>query len=122
MTEANFQPPGTRFLRTDLRYMSRRDLFVSSGQFALVGALGLALSFSLGLVAFSNSRELPNLAVLAGLFALVILAGMGLVGCVYLFVRACRRDPAYDPREVWAGDQLGVDLAKEEEHRPEVNL
>ena len=110
MTEAEYKPPGTKFLRTDVRYMSRADLFVSSRQFLLVGVLGLVLTATAGLLAVAEPRqEAPNFYALVAMFLLFILSGMGLAGALYLFVRACVRGASYDPREVWLADQLGVD-------------
>ena len=113
MTEEEYRPLGTPFLRTDVRYMSRRDLFASAVQFLLAGVLGIGLMWLLSLA----GRDLPEFALAVGAFGLVILSGMGFAGAVYLFVRACFRSPHYDPREVWLADELGVDRAEQEEHR-----
>ena len=85
MTEAELKPPGTKFLRTDVRYMSRADLFVSSRQFLLVGVLGLVLTATAGLLAVAEPRqEAPNFYALVAMFLVFILSGMGLAGaCTY---------------------------------------
>ena len=115
--EIRLEPPGPRPFRTDVRYMSRRDLFASSRQFLLASVLGLVLAISLGLLALRDPRQIPRFAVFVGLLALVVLSLAVLALAAYLCVRAFRRNPAYDPREVWAGDLLGVDLAGQEEAR-----
>ena len=55
------------------------------------------------------SGQLVNFILVLSLAVLALAA--------YLCVLAFRRNPAYDPREVWAGDLLGVDLAGQEEAR-----
>lgn len=105
MSHAEYDPPGTRVLRTDVRYMSRRDLFASAGQFLLVGAAGLASLALVGMLMDKVTAGGPGILVPAVLFCVAILTLMGFAGAFYLFILGCRRARTYDPAVVWAADQ-----------------
>lgn len=98
-------PNGAKFMRTNVRYMSRRDLFVSARQFLLVGVLCAVASVTTFVLIFADSsREGPNVYLLGVSLVLAILAAVGLLGGVYLADRATLRSPAYDPEQVRKAD------------------
>ena len=106
MTDDGYPPMGTKFMRTDVRYMSKHDLFVSSRQFLLAGALCAMVTGTAFMLAITDNRsEGPNFYLLVAAFVLTILTGMGTLGGIYLAVRAVLRSSAYDPGQVWKEDQ-----------------
>ncbi len=84
--------------------MTRADLFKSSGQFLLVAAVAVAIMLTLSGGIFPGLGARPEWVVAVGSFVLAILSGMGLLGALYLFARACFRSSSYDPRAVWLQD------------------
>ena len=95
---------GTSFLRTDVRYMSRRDLFASSLQFLGVGVLCLGGFFVLAWFSSLGKGPIASVPAQVAGFALAIFCGMGLLGSGYLFVRGIFRLESYDPQAVWESD------------------
>ncbi len=104
--------PSRRFLRTDVRFMRRGDLFRSSGEFLVGGVLASGLWYLLRNLGRSLPGPPRGFVEAAGtsilgvsLIALVVMAGMGLLGALHLFVRGCLRSRNYDPYRAWLADE-----------------
>ena len=99
MTTQEYRPPGTRFLRTDVRYMTRRDLFASSVEFLIAGVICAVLYVVLTVVStrWQPVWSFPDWVVLGALFMFLELA-TAYAGRLY---------------GVNAFDQPGVELGKQ---------
>jgi hypothetical protein len=87
--------------RTDVRYMTRAELFKSATQTLVGGLLLLGGCAGLGWFVAHGS----SLVVIAGFFVALVLSAMGIVGALYLCVRGVLRSPSYDPQAVRWADQ-----------------
>jgi hypothetical protein len=91
--------------RTDVRYMTRAELFRSAWQFllaALVMSVTCVAVAYFGSVANHSGDPTP---LIQGLFFLFwVLAGMGFAGSLYLAIRGVIRSPSYDPLSIWLAD------------------
>jgi hypothetical protein len=92
--------------RTDTRYMTRAELFISSRMFLswgiLLSAVWIATVYLVALIAGKDTLEHP--ASMAVNFALALLAGCGYLGAFWLFVRGLFRRADYDPATVYQKD------------------
>ena len=103
--------PGRPHLRTDVRYMRKAELFKSSGEFLLAGVLATGLYFIVRtlvgppLEPQDSKGTVQTWVIALTLVGLIIMAGMGVLGALYLFMRGCFRSRKYDPHQVWLADE-----------------
>jgi hypothetical protein len=86
--------------RTDVKYMSRKDLFKSSLTF-IIYAIHLTIFFYLSVyfIYLSYGDKEPPLTVMAIVcFAFPVLGGMCYLGSLYLFIRGLLRSENYVPK------------------------
>ncbi len=84
--------------RTDVKYMTRRDLFQSALSFLFWSIVSLFLCIFIIYLAgvVSKGGEFPTVG-LVGLFAFVLFSGVGVTGALYLFIRGLLRDKDFVP-------------------------
>jgi hypothetical protein len=86
---------------TDVRYMSKTQLFRSGIQFLLFGIGLFAAAFGFLSVFFDF---MPPALMMAISFPVTILSGMGVLGGLYLCIRGVFRSASYDPEAVRQAD------------------
>ena len=91
--------------RTDVRYMTKADLFRSAREFLVVGLVGCLVGAVVSWALFRDAARAPGAIATAVVFALFLLAAIYLLGALYLFVRGMRRHASYDPEVVRQTDQ-----------------
>jgi hypothetical protein len=96
---------GTWFMRTDVRYLSKRELFTSSLQFFLAGLLTLAVLAVFVVVVLLFPRMERHMILMGLSFLFEILTGMAFMGALYMFIRGCFRSRSYNPERVWQEDR-----------------
>src|SRR5262245_3848048 len=92
--------------RTDVRYMTKVELFKSGTQFLGSGLVVLAGALGLALLVPEIEKIQPEIVGVSG-FAVLIISGMGILGGLYLYVRGAFRSTSYDPEAVWQADREG---------------
>ena len=96
-------PRGFKFLRGDVRYMTRKELFASARQFSMVG---VACVLGFVVVGLSGWDPGDGNALMGGVVFMVSIIGlMGFGAAAYLFAQGSGRDESYDPQAVWRADR-----------------
>jgi hypothetical protein len=86
--------------RTDVKYMTKRELLASALSFLLVGLIFFSVHIGNGILIklFSDPRD-PAAALVLIMFLSALFAGMGFIGAMYLAVRWAFRSRKYVPPE-----------------------
>jgi hypothetical protein len=96
--------------------MRKGELFRSSAEFLFGGVLAIVGYFIMLKVEPLADPGLRGtvLGWVIGLtmIALLIVGGMGLLGALLMFVRACFQSRTYDPHQVWLTDEPKSDEGK----------
>ncbi len=103
--------------RTDVRYMTRRELFRSAAWFLRAGCL-LALLFGVAYVTGVTRDASASQPLVHGVaFALAVLTGMAFAAALYLDIRGALRSTHFNPAMVWhldhvarGGERLAIEL------------
>lgn len=90
--------------RTDVKYMTKRELLASALSFVLVGLIFFSVNVGNGILIklFSDPRN-PAAAFVVIMFLSALFAGMGFIGALYLLTRWMFRSKHYVPPQQGEG-------------------
>jgi hypothetical protein len=84
--------------RTDVKYMTRSDLFRSAASFLTWALILAVVMLLLVMTGFSSGREPPAIYQML-VFGIAIGLAMSGLAAAYLFIRGALRSPTYKPPE-----------------------